>query len=754
MIEFKANKILVIDDNESIHEDFKKALSLKNSVLPDEILALKNSLFDEKPPEIHQPEFTVDTALQGEQGFALVKEAIAKQSPYALAFIDVRMPPGWDGIKAIEEIWKIDPQIQTVICTAYSDYTLEDILERLGHSDRLLLLKKPFDLIEVHLMALSLTKKWQLNQLANLKMQTLQELVDKQTALLASSLSLTQATLESTADGIFAIDINNKISIYNQQFLKMWQIPDQILQNKPATDLANEMAAKMQNTDEISVNLSQLVEKNVFSQSREILLKNGEIIEEVIKPQYMNDQIQGAVYSFRNITQRKRLEEELAKQATYDNLTGLPNRTLLIDRIQQTLSRAKRETLYFAVLFIDLDSFKAVNDVFGHDVGNELLKAFAQRLRTQMRRSDTIARLENENDSDIAARFGGDEFVAIITLPSTDKELLTKIIKRYYDALSAPYHVVNHEIFLTLSIGVSVYPENGKDANALIKNADVAMYHAKAIGKGSFQFYQQEMSETLQNKLMLENDLRHALARNELFLQYQPLIDVKTGKVSSMEALMRWQHPKLGLISPLTFIPIAEATGLIIPIGNWMIKAACAQNKAWQNSGLSPVRISINLSGYQFEQKNIVDIIKQALAETDLAPEFLEIEITENTLLHDVNSVIDKILELKRLGVIVDIDDFGTGYSSLSYIKQFPIDKIKIDQSFIRELENNKTRAIVEAIMLLAKNLNLGVVAEGVETSGQLGILQKLATDQVQGFYLGKPTSGQEAAEFLKNTNK
>lgn len=754
-MDFFNNRILIIDDNESIHADFKKALSLTENNSNADLDALENILVGKQKDTEIFPILQIDSAYQGQTGLEAVQNAINKGLPYAVAFVDIRMPPGWDGVETIEKIWKVDPNIQTVICTAYSDYSWEELFKRIGHSDRLLIIKKPFDIVEIRLFAFALTKKWMLSQQASLKVEQLQNLVTQKTHALSFSLALTKATLESTADGVIAIDKENNIINYNKKFVDMWNIPESyLIENKLPAVIAimnNQLLSQHENL----LNIEQALETRDFDRYREVEIKKEkeiQYLEEYIHPQYDHTNITAIVYSFRDVTIRKHLEQQLLTQATYDNLTGLPNRTLFSDRIQQAILHAKRNNLFVAVLFADLDSFKYVNDSFGHDVGDLLLKVFAQRLKIALRETDSIVRYTTSIEMNTAARLGGDEFLILLTMDFLDIEIIKKIIQRLFYSLTQPYHLADHKLTLTMSVGVSIFPQDGDNPMILIKNADAAMYKAKAKGKGSFEFYMHDIGEKSLMRLELENHLRQALENNELSLDYQPLIDMRTKHIVSLEVLMRWKHPTLGFIPPIDFIPIAEESGLIISLGTWALQTACAQAKAWQKEGLPPLTIAVNVSGHQFKQDNFIKIIKNILNDTGLEGKYLELELTESALFSDVSALLFKLQQLKDMNISINLDDFGTGYSSLSYINQFPIDKLKIDQSFIKNLSKEReSQTIVEAIMMIAKSFKMKVVAEGVETAEQLIALGQLDTDQVQGFYLSKPLPVSKITTLLES---
>jgi diguanylate cyclase (GGDEF)-like protein/PAS domain S-box-containing protein len=443
---------------------------------------------------------------------------------------------------------------------------------------------------------------------------------------------------------------------------------------------------------------------------------------------------------FSDITTVKANEERLHRLAYYDALTELPNRILFNDRLNQAMARASRGNQMVAVMLLDLDRFKIINDTLGHMAGDTLLIDVAQRIDNCMRESDTVARL------------GGDEF--IVVLPDMDNiNQASLAAQKIIDVLAQPFSLDNQEIFITTSIGISFYPSSGDNAEMLIKTADIAMYHAKEQGRNNYQFYRSSASDETSALFAMEHSLRRSLERNELSLHYQPQIDIETGNITGMEALLRWQHPERGMIPPNEFIPLAEETGLIISIGEWVLRSACAQNKAWQDAGLPPVRIAVNLSVRQLKQKNLVAKIAEILAETGLDPQWLELELTESVIMQNAEDSVQQLHEIKSLGITLAIDDFGTGYSSLSYLKRFPIDKVKIDQSFVQGVCNNlDDAAISRAIIALAASLNLRVTAEGVETPDQLSFLREHQCCDAQGYLFSRPIPADAMTQMLQQT--
>lgn len=439
-----------------------------------------------------------------------------------------------------------------------------------------------------------------------------------------------------------------------------------------------------------------------------------------------------------DITERKLYEEQLEYQANHDGLTALPNRNLLADRIGQALTYAERYRKLVAVLFVDLDHFKFINDSLGHDMGDRLLQVVGRRLTECVRSIDTVA------------RHGGDEFVLV--LPDlTESEDAVKVAQKMQDAVGRPFKIGEHEFVVSCSTGISIYPKDGEDAQTLLKNADAAMYRAKENGRNNFQFFTSSLNDRIVARLAMEKHLRMALERDEFVLHYQPQVDLRTGRITGMESLIRWNSPELGFIPPDSFISLAEETGLIVPIGEWVIRTSCAQNKAWQDAGLAPLVMAINLSPRQFREEGLAESIAAIVQDTGLEPRYLELEIIESLVMHDVDSALAILRKLKELGAQLTMDDFGTGYSSLSYLKRFPFDKMKIDKSFVRDITSDPdSAAITRAIITMAHSLNLRVIAEGIETEGQLAYLTSQNCDEMQGFYFSRPVPAPEFEKLMR----
>jgi diguanylate cyclase (GGDEF)-like protein len=617
---FANRRILIIDDNAAIHLDFRKVLSPQAEHSAQAALdVLEANLFGEALIAAARPNFEIDSAHQGQEGVAMAHQALVEGRPYAMAFVDMRMPPGWDGLKTVERLWATDPDIQVVICSAHTDYDWTEVVQRLGHSDKLLVLRKPAEPIEVLQCATALCRKWENDRLAKEHVSRLEEVITARTRGLEAA---------------------------NQQ---------------------------------------------------------------------------------------------LRHLSTHDALTGLPNRILLDDRLQQAIAHADRDARSFAVLVCDLDRFKLINDSLGHRACDELLQEVACRLNAVMRAADTLAHV------------GGDEFVLIAT--SIDRgEDAADLAARVIGVLQPPVRIAGIDVHISPSIGIAIYPDDGASMQALLAHADAAAYSAKQLGRG-FRRYTPGMDAGTEDRVQLESELHAALTLNQFQLYYQPKVDIRTGEVRSAEALIRWLHPTRGIMSPTIFIPLAEECGLIGAIGGWVIREACRQTRAWQNAGMPSLRVSVNVSASQFRDGGLVDSIRRALDDAVLQPRYLEVELTETAVMSDPETSIDILEQLSAMGVQVSVDDFGTGYSSMSYLRRFPIDKLKIDRVFIDEIVSRAEDAsIVRAIVSLAHSLGLKVVAEGVETPAQLDFLKTAGCDEYQGFYFSRPLPAVDFERLLRES--
>jgi diguanylate cyclase (GGDEF)-like protein/PAS domain S-box-containing protein len=440
----------------------------------------------------------------------------------------------------------------------------------------------------------------------------------------------------------------------------------------------------------------------------------------------------------RDITERKRAQSALYSLAHHDILTGLPNRVLLEDRLVQAKALAHRQQSGFAVLFLDLDRFKIINDTLGHAIGDELLRLVATRLQRTLRESDTVSRI------------GGDEFIVLLS-NTGNREDVVHLADKIMKSLALPFYLRDHELFVTTSLGGCMYPEDDLDTESLMKKADIAMYHAKALGRNNFQFYDNQMDQNASRRFIISNSLRKGLEHHQFRLYYQPKVDVLSGLIVAMEALVRWEHPELGLLSPLEFIQLAEETGLIVQLGEWVLREACKQNVTWHNEGITNLRVAVNLSGYQLQHKGLLMSIRNVLDETGMSPDNLEFEITESVIMQNPDFAVSILSSISDLGIHISIDDFGTGYSSLAHLKRFSVNTLKIDKSFVQDVSLNSTdAAIATAIIAMGNSLNLNVIAEGVETQAQYDFFKENNCGQVQGFLFSRPLPSDEFIAVLK----
>jgi diguanylate cyclase (GGDEF)-like protein/PAS domain S-box-containing protein len=451
----------------------------------------------------------------------------------------------------------------------------------------------------------------------------------------------------------------------------------------------------------------------------------------------------------KDVSQQKILEERIHRLAYYDDLTGLPNRVFHKELMARTIEIAKRHKQKFALLNLDLDDFKRINDTLGHSVGDLLLKSVAGKLSAFLRSCDYVARSQEVDIEDVLFRPGGDEFLVLLHNLG-DAQDAARVARRILEELSTPWDIDDREVFMTASIGISVYPDDGETVDHLLKNADAAMYHAKAEGKNNYQFYSKSLNSSVLELLLLESEIRKGLDRGEFTLYYQPKVDASTRTITGMEALIRWNHPEKGLLFPERFISAAETSGLIVPMAEFSLRAACVQLKRWQVECFKPMTVAVNVSGRQFDQKNLVEVVDGALRDAGLAPRYLELEITESTIMRNPDEAVRTLLALKERGIEIAIDDFGTGYSSLSYLKRLPLDFLKIDQSFVRNVASSHSdQAIVRATIAMAHSLNLKVIAEGVETTKQMAFLCEQGCDEVQGFLFSKAVPPNEFSELM-----
>ncbi|TAF44234.1 MAG: bifunctional diguanylate cyclase/phosphodiesterase, partial [Oscillatoriales cyanobacterium] len=684
---------------------------------------------------------------------------------------------------------------------------------------------------------------------------------------LERSLSLLQATIESTADGILAVDSQGNIVTFNSKFAQMWQVPDFLLDSRSNNQVLGFGINQLKYPETFLKRSQELSDVPELESYDIIEFKDGRIFERYSLPQRTGGKISGRVFSFRDVTERLRAEEALRKseerfnlltratndavwdldlvneelwwseefnklfghkvynnqsiklgfwsdkihpeerekvienfnktlagdaqywleeysfrcadgryvfvldrgyiirnesgkavraigtmmditerkqaeeiiryQAVYDQLTGLPNRILFNQRLSASLKQLKNSKKILAVMFLDLDRFKKINDTLGHAAGDRLLEIFAARINDTLQGNDTVA------------RWGGDEFTVLLPDINSPEDAV-KTAQRIQESLKPVFKLEEQSLHITSSIGIALYPDDGEDAETLVKNADAALYRAKERGRNNYQFYNSTINPQGSQLLILESKLHEAPAQGEFEVYYQPRVNITTWKIQGMEALLRWHHPELGLIYPNTFIPIAEENGLIVSIGEWVLETACKQNKAWQDALQPDLRIAVNFSARQFQQFNLLKMVSDCLEKTGLEPKYLELEITESTAMQDMEYTKKVLTQLQNMGVQIALDDFGTGYCSLTYLKKFPLNILKIDKSFVSGLTNDLSeRAIANAVATLGRDLNLNVVAEGVETKQQLECLRSLHCQEIQGYYFSPPLSANDATKIL-----
>ena len=554
------------------------------------------------------------------------------------------------------------------------------------------------------------------------------------------TVSLLTSTLESSNEGIVVVNFEGEIVVNNKKFLEMWRIPPEVIEQKSTSAVLDFIRPQIKDPKKFEQETAQLFDDPLVTCLTTIRFKDGRVFERYSQPQFQDGTPVGRVCSFRDVTERVRAEEKLVHYARHDTLTNLPNRAEFMHRLESAVGRAAREKDFrFAVLFLDLDRFKVINDSLGHIVGDKLLIAIAKRLERCVRPRDVVARL------------GGDEFTVLLNRTGSDEDV-THIAERIQNTLGEPFKIDSYEIFTSASIGVIMSDKVSRQAEDYLRDADTAMYRAKESGKARFEIFDHEMRVRNMSLLRVENDLRKALDRKEFKVFYQPIANLETGEIEELEALIRWQHPEYGLIAPNEFIGVAEETGLIIPIGKWILEEACRQITVWQNRfpQRKPLSVSVNLSAKQLMHPSLTAQVREILAKTGLKARYLNLEVTETTVMEHSETALNVLNDFNALGISLSTDDFGTGYSSLSYLHRFPFNRLKIDRSFINKMDSDaKSGEIVRTILMLAQNLHLEAVAEGIETEEQLRQLQILGCQFGQGYLFSQPAGVAEIEKLL-----
>jgi len=728
-------RILIIDDTPSIHEDFRKILC--PAEVEDDLQSAEQALFgDTLTRQVER--FDLDSAFQGQEGLAKVEQALLQGQPYAMAFIDMRMPPGWDGLQTLERLWQADPKLQVALCTAYSDYSLEDMSERVDIGDRLLILKKPFDAIEIRQLASALTVKWQMTEDAALKMEQLEQAVEERTRELSDANIIVQnsPTLLYRLRG----EPSFPLMYISHNITKFGHVAKDLL---ASPDWAAELIHP-DDQDKVDQAMAKVLDKDAEGASIEFRLRTGDGHWRWVENRYVpvRDpegrllEVEGIII---DVTEHKLAEEKIALLARTDGLTGLANRSTMIERLHQSFAAARRGASPFAVFYLDLDHFKHINDTLGHPVGDLLLQEVSRRIRGCTQEHDVVARL------------GGDEF-AVLQAQMPDPTHSGALASKIRNALVEPYSLDGNEVRISVSIGISTYAPESESADSMLVQADMALYRSKENGRNQYHFHSDEINREVIDRIALTHDLKKAIEQDELELHYLPEVDLGTGRILGMEVLLRWNHPERGPLDAEQFIPAAEKTGTIVALGHWVLDRACRQMRQWRNDDMAPPVIAINLSLAQLKSGNaLVRDVVETMAKWELSPSDLQFDVTEATLAQTKWTQNDVLPRLRELGVKIAIDDFGTDYSSFDYLKTYRVNHLKLAQSLISHAtEDRESATTLRAIINFAREVGIGIIAEGVETHEQRHSLMATGSPMTaQGYYFSEAVDSHRAAELL-----
>ncbi|WP_431196849.1 GGDEF/EAL domain-containing response regulator [Pseudomonas baetica] len=727
-------RILIVDDTAAIHEDFRKILAPREKT-EYSLSSVEATLFGTSVSSSLEY-FVLDSAFQGQEALDKVQAAQDRERPYAMAFIDMRMPPGWDGLETIERLWQIAPKLQIALCTAHSDYSWEDIAERLELSDRLLILKKPFDAIEIRQMASALTVKWQMTEDAALKMDQLEKAVEERTRELADANIIVQNSptilYRLRGEPSFAL------MYISHNITKFGHVAAQLV---ASADWARTL---IHPDDQSKVESAMLraLDRDIAGASIEFRMRTGDGTFRWVENRYVpvrNDQgqlveVEGIIL---DITERRLAEEKIALLARTDGLTGLANRATLIERLHQAFAAARRGAAPFAMFYLDLDHFKRINDTLGHPIGDLLLLEVSRRISSCTRENDVVARL------------GGDEF-AILQLEVGEATNCAALAVKILDTLMLPFSLEGNEMRISVSIGISLYSPQTLSANSLLAQSDMALYRSKDKGRNQFHFHNEEIDQEVTERVTLTNDLKQALERNELHLHYLPEVDLGTGRILGMATQVRWLHPQRGWLEAKDFVPAAEKTGIVVALGRWQLDQACRQMRAWRDQNMAPPLIAIRLSLVQLKTgpELIYDVLRTT-ARWNLCPWDLRFDVTEGTLAQTKWTHNDILPRLCELGVKIAINDFGTEYSSFDYLKTYKVNHLKLTQRFLDSATSNTDNAMtLRAILNFAGEAGIRVTAEGVETQEQRDALMSSGLQLVHSVSMA--VSSDQAGELLK----